>query len=215
MATLAPLLPRQRIAFVPDPAELPEAVVAFAPGTPLRLVWFGLSGPHRVALDRLIQRDLPRLGRLQPFELAIVSDAVPPGAAGASIRLVRWSVEALARSLTRTDIVILPVDLESPLDRLKSGNRMVQALRAGRLVVAHKLPAYLDLAAYGWVGDDLVEGIAWALANPGAARGRIAAGQTFVRDHATPAAIADAWLLVLDGLARRAADRLIGQGRDF
>src|SRR2546430_12667808 len=44
--------------------------------------------------------------------------------------------------------------------------RLSAALHAGRFPVCHPSPYYGALGEFAWVGDDLAEGIRWALTHP-------------------------------------------------
>ncbi|MGH8726345.1 MAG: hypothetical protein ACREU1_15945, partial [Burkholderiales bacterium] len=67
----------------------------------------------------------------------------------------------------------------------------------GRFVIAHPLPAYEALAAFGWVGEDLGAGLEWFRRNPQEALERIRAGQAWVAEHCSRAAVARAWKSVI------------------
>ena len=84
---------------------------------------------------------------------------------------------------------------------VKSPNRAVEGIRAGRLVLAYPLPAYQELAPGLWLGDDMAAGIRAALADPHAALETITAGQSIVARRFAPQRIAQRWEAVLEQLA--------------
>ena len=55
------------------------------------------------------------------------------------------------------------------------------------------LPAYKEFEKLAWVGEDLAAGMAWALAHPHDVRERIEAGQAYIENYHSPAAIAAQW----------------------
>ena len=64
-------------------------------------------------------------------------------------------------------------------------------------MIAHPLPAYDALSAYGWVGEDLASGVEWLLQNPSQALERVRAGQAKIEASFTPRAVAQQWKAAL------------------
>src|SRR5256886_17475527 len=63
--------------------------------------------------------------------------------------------------------------------------RLSAALHAGRFPVCHPSPYYGALGEFAWVGDDLAEGIRWALTHPEEVLARLGRAQDYVgRVHA-------------------------------
>jgi len=125
-------------------------------------------------------------------------------------RFVPWSLEATWRAIDECDLVLLPQDTEGEWGSVKSHNRMVETIRGGRLAVASPIPSYRELAAYGWVGDDLGEGVAWALENPEAARARVAAGQDYIAGRFSPEVVGQKWAALLGVESRLSVARTPG-----
>lgn len=177
---------------VTDPVEGRRGEPRAAAGRPVRLLWFG----HQTNLDTL-RLGLPQIG--VPFELTLIT-APGSGAEAMGYRFRAWSVKAVFDELRECDAVIIPSDRHNPRKIVKSPNRFTESLWAGRFVIAHPLPSYERLAAYGWVGDDLGEGLAWLLENPEGAAARVRAGQRAVEEHFSPQAIGRAWQAAIAAL---------------
>jgi hypothetical protein len=171
-----------------DPVEGERGEPRASLGHPPRLVWYG----HPLNLDTLgfglPQLDARRLG----YALTLLT---VPGAGAEALghRFRAWSTEAVFEELRESDAAVVPSNPEDPRKAIKSANRFTEALWAGRFVIAHPLPAYESLAAYGWVGDDLGAGLAWFIEHFEEALERIRAGQAWIAEHCTPAAIGRAW----------------------
>jgi hypothetical protein len=201
---------RHSLTVIEDPYESSRAEdPRFAPGAILRLVWFGVFGPP---LRPFIEAQFGEIARrlcARRIELAFVThhaqaDLVSDMAnalrdinAGFSVRWVEWSLSATAHELGQSDIVVLPQDVDSDWGRVKSHNRLVESIRAGRFAVVAPTPAYLELANYAWVGKDLCSGIEWALEHPQVVLSRIAAGQAYVAERFAPSRISAQWARVL------------------
>ena len=207
---------RRGIHVIEDPYETPEQPARFAPEDGrLRLCWFGSAyEPQRVegafaALAaaqprRRLQVDFLALAERAPMARQL--EARMRAAHGASeVRFTAWSFDAVARALDACDVVVLPQDAHSPWGRCKSHNRLVQAIRAGRVAVASAIPAYRELADFAQVDDDLPAALEAALAQPAAAREKVVAGQACVRERFAPAHIAARWAQVLGLAAERGA----------
>lgn len=177
-----------------DPVEGPRGTPRFRPSPegPLRLLWFG----HPTNLDTLA--DLPtmldRIGR--PVSLHVVT-APGHGAEALPARFTPWSPEAVWQGLAECDAVTLPSRPDDPRKAVKSANRLLETLWAGRLPVAHPLPSYLPFAGTAAIGDDLAAMLAAALADSALVERRLADGVTVVEAQYSPARIGLAWHTLL------------------
>ena len=182
----------------------------FAPGTTLKLAWFGVFGQP---LRPFLEAELAALARIidRPVELTFVTQAAMADVVGAMaetlrvinprflLRHVPWSTTVTARALADCDVVLLPQDADNEWSRVKSHNRLVETIRAGRLAIASPIPSYVELGSYAWVGHPLAEGVAWALDHPNAVIDRITAGQRYVEQRFSPQVIATKWRRVIEG----------------
>ncbi len=206
------LLPEARhgVTVIEDPYER-ETINAprFSPQQQLRFAWFGVFGPPLMpllstAFGEVARRISPRPAQLRFIthisqaslarEFAEKLRSVHPGFV---LRFVPWSREAVDAELRKADLVLLPQDTASPWGRVKSHNRLVEALRAGRFALASPIPSYLELGDYAWTGGNLADGFDWALRHPSEVLARIAAGQRYVEKRFAPAVIGERWAQVL------------------
>jgi hypothetical protein len=201
----------QCIHVIEDPWERPhEKPAAFAPGEVLKLCWFGNLGPPPLiaSLERGVSQVLNRLhGRAVQLDFVAASGhrslALEIGARltkrfpELTFHFIPWSLEAQWDAIDNCDLVLLPQDHRADWGSVKSHNRMVEALRAGRLAIASPIPSYSELAAYAWVGENLGDGVEWALANPEAAITRVAAGQEYLPQRFSPEVVGRKWAKVL------------------
>ena len=182
------------VSVVTDPVEGKKGEPHAPSGDRLRLLWFG----HQSNLDTL-QDALPQL---QEFSVTLVT-APGFGAEQMGARFRPWSVEAVFDELRQCDAVFIPSNPRDPRKAVKSPNRFTESLWAGRFVLAHPLPAYRELADYGWVAEDLGEGARWLAAHGEEARQRVARGQQIVAKHYSPQAVGAAWKLAIESAVRR------------
>lgn len=174
---------------VEDPYEYPEVAPRFAPQGEPRLMWYG----HINNLKALVSV----WPSLDGCRIAMVTDTETMRKAGIPLTVVDWSRENMVRVFNETDMVILPVELHKPRKLAKSTNRMVEAIRQGRFVVASPLPAYQQFAEWMWLGD-IREGVDWAVAHPDEVLDRIKKAQDYVREKFSPDTIANKWLEVFN-----------------
>lgn len=185
-----------------DPYEGPAGEARFAPADgPLRLLWYG----HPSNLGSLLQSvpDLASFAARRPIDLEVVS-TVPEEIATRLVRLCAisggrirpvltpWTPEAVWAGLAACDAVVIPI-VPDAQTVVKSPNRLVEAIRAGRLTVAQPLPSYLPLADGAFVVGRLSEGLRQAVADPAATEARIRVGQGRVEAHHAPAVAARQW----------------------
>ena len=195
---------------IEDPWESPRLNPPKPPQAgPVRLCWFGNLGDTNQALvDEALARVAARLRGRQAI-LAIVAGKdrahlVEGIAAHArrenpqlEVESIPWSLEDTWCAIDDCDIVLLPQESGGEWGSVKSHNRLVEAIRGGRVAVASPIPAYLELADFAWVGESLAEGVDWALANPQAAADRVAAGQKHIETRFSPEAVGRRWTEVL------------------
>ena len=195
---------------IEDPYESPTARPWRAPTTdPLRLLWFGNLGQINQSLLERVFSDLASRLRDRRVELTLVAhpaaadwaarlgSEVARANASFTVRFLEWSLVATWSAIDTCDIVLLPQDESNPWGRSKSHNRLVEALRGGRLAVASPIPSYVELADYARVGSDLAAGVEWALENSEEARRRVESGQRYIEQRFAPAVIAATWASAL------------------
>jgi glycosyltransferase involved in cell wall biosynthesis len=172
----------------------------------IALLWFG----HPAGLPQL-RRMLPELEEIagrSPLHLHcmtapghgledLCTEQIARPATPLTMSFEAWSKDATWRALQGCDLVLLPADLASQRTRVKSANRLIEAIRSGRFAVAHPLPAYRELGEYAFVGTSLAEGIAWAVNHPAAVIEKLARGQQYILDRFSPEVIARRWLEML------------------
>ena len=210
---LAPVA-RHGIEIIEDPFESPRMGVArTSPGDPIRVCWFGTVGtPNAETIVQGLEHALDALAD-RAVRLDFVTHQAREALAGdigarlrrdrprLAFRFVPWSLDATWRAIDESDLVLLPQDHRDGWGRVKSHNRLVEAIRGGRLAIASPIPSYLELADCAWVGEDLGAGVAWALANPAEAAARVRAGQRQIETRFAPERVADRWERVLLGKA--------------
>ena len=177
---------------ITDPVEGPRREPRFEPRLPeLRLAWFGHPSNLPGIADRSAQ--LKALAARMPLRLRIVTEANAQAKefAGAvarldprlAVELAPWSQEATWQALEQTDVVWIPVG-DADKNVVKSPNRLVEGLWAGRVVVADALPSYQPFADVTPVGAGLEKGVMDALADPAKALAGIRDAQRRIaRDH--------------------------------
>ena len=179
---------------ITDPVEGRRGDARETVRRPPQLLWFG--HPNNL---RTLALGMPQIERSSPDAQLTIMTAPGAEANSPQFRIRDWSLEALFEELRDCDAVIIPSDPHDPRKAVKSPNRFTESLWAGRFVIAHPLPAYEPLGAYGWVGEDLGKGLAWLLDNPEAAAARVRKGQDVVAEHFSPSAIGRAWQHAIAG----------------
>ncbi len=188
------------------PSRRPE----FSPGKVLELLWFGHINNVQYLermFDALIAHSATQRCRLnlvcepgRGLEQAVqqISANYAPQL---TARFTPWSLEATQAALRQSDIVLIPGDPHDPFKSGVSSNRLAETIQAGRLAVASPLASYLPFQDSAWLGEDLVAGIRWAMANRGEALLRIRHGQQRVAERLDLAVIGGLWRQLFDELA--------------
>lgn len=209
------------IEVIGDPCEGPHGEPSFAPEArrggrhgPLRrflpwsdaprlkLVWFGHQSNLTALYDLMPQ--LVSIAKRLPIQMTVVSgqeSGVEESCEifnhyhGRRCRMVfiPWSLENTWRALRECDLCVIPVDMSNKSKSVKSANRLIETLRAGRFAVASPLPAYQEFSESAWIGESIPQGIEWALDHPAEVVERIRVGQLAIEQNYSPAAIAKQW----------------------
>lgn len=188
---------------ISDPYEGPRGEPRWRPDpSRLKALWFG----HPVnintvppALDELVI-----IGRQRPIALTIVTGRVPNLGSTCgdfnrhwgqfvSMHYVEWSAAATWRALAAADLVVIPTFPQAPDKSVKSPNRIIESLWAGRCVVANPLPSYLEFERWAFIDGSLSRALQSALDAQESISGRIAAAQAHIAEHYSPERIAGQW----------------------
>jgi hypothetical protein len=185
-------------AIIEEPYEGPRGRVRFKPKKKLKLVWFGNASnldTLTVGLQQLHQLD-------HLFKLSIITndmgraretfDAVakPPDLIERAI--IPFTLERQWQEIELADVVIIP-GFYAKEKNVKGHNRLIQSLHSGRLAVVFPLPQYIELSDYCLCNEDIAEGIKWSLQNKMDVFQKIKAGQKYIDQRFSPAAVAARW----------------------
>ena len=101
-----------------------------------------------------------------------------------------WSRERQLEMLGECSCVLIPTGKSMA----KSANRLIEAVRNGRFVVAGEMPAHEEFKKFMWIGKNLDDGIQWLYSNPSEALQRIRDCQAYIIDRYSPLTISKLWL---------------------
>ena len=173
----------------------------------VRLLWFGYlqNLPPLLALVPALERYAAKypllltcVTRPHPEIDALMTPQRTREDSRLRVHFVPWSPLIMDAVVEHCDVVLIPSEYRNPVKQAKSPNRLVTGLHGGRFVVAHPLKAYAPYAGFAWIGEDLVEGLDWAIRHPREVVERIARGQAFIDQKHSPDAVARFWLDVFD-----------------
>lgn len=164
---------------IPDAYETPEKAPSWGTG----LFWYG----NTINLPDFF-RGVKKLQGLN-VPLGCVSRHDPHLSDEVKQLIIPWSPTAVEKGLAGCAVVIIPTGVSAA----KSGNRLIEAVRAGKFVVAEPLPAYEEFADLMWVGD-LREGVEWALGNEKDCLRRVKRCQSYIRKRYSMESIGPKWL---------------------
>ncbi|MCV6636438.1 hypothetical protein [Candidatus Albibeggiatoa sp. nov. NOAA] len=190
---------KRQAAVIPDPYEGEYKPAHFQPvGNQLNLLWFG-SNTNLQSLESILP-ELSKLNQNISIKLSIVTaksaqlESIYNQLNKLSIpfQFASWSIKTTQQAIQQSDIIVIP-SLLNDRTKVKSSNRMVEPLWAGRFVVAHPLPAYKPFAQWAWVNEKLSDGIYWALQNPTQVAKNIEAAQHHIAQSYSPKRIGFLW----------------------
>lgn len=212
MAKIVAKYTNRQATVITDPYEGQRNTPCFAPkNNVLQLLWFGHAG-NLDSLQAMIPQLLPLSQQIQ-LKLHLITSA-DQGIASActafnqqhgqqfKLRFSEWSLKTLSQGLKQADIVLIPT-LAKDTKLIKSHNRLVEALWAGRFVVAQPIPSYQEFAQWAYVEQDIVAGIEWALQNSAQVLSHIAQAQDYIAENFSPNVIGTQWANVITQLLQK------------
>jgi len=178
---------------ITDPIEGRRSEPSFQPRLPrLRVLWFGNANNLMSIVEHIgevrelaaqVPVDLTILTTPGPAVDNLLADVIRQDPARISGRVQTWSIEGTWKALEACDLVWIPV-VSGESYSVKSPNRLVESVWAGRYVVADAMPAYDPYADVVAVGKGLAKGAMDALADPAGVEKRIGLAQRRVaREH--------------------------------
>ena len=109
---------------------------------------------------------------------------------------LQWSIETMEEQLALCNIVVLPTRKHA---HYKSANRLINAIRMGCFVVADQHPAYKEFRRFAWTAN-FPTGMRWHKVYRDELNDMVSAGQDYIRDRYSPAAIGKQWADLLGAL---------------
>jgi hypothetical protein len=172
----------------------------------LEVVWYGALN-NVTAMEHWANAVAP-LARVQPLRIRLVTK--PHSAIDrlvdaykrqheATIEFIEWSEEAQWNAVAASHLVMIPTDVSDSKKAVKTGNRLTDAINAGRYVIASPLEAYMPFGDYCTLTHDPLNAVKAYLARPAAALARLRSGQDAVRRQFGADAIARAWISAIQG----------------
>lgn len=112
---------------------------------------------------------------------------------GKRVKIVDYSLATLAHQLEICDLVIIPQEINTKSKMVKSHNRLVDSIRAGKFVIASPIPSYIELRDYAYIGE-LKNGLDWiSKINPNQIINKINEGKNYVNKRFSPDLIGMKW----------------------
>ncbi|WP_323795541.1 hypothetical protein [Nisaea sp.] len=167
----------------------------------LRLLWYG-SNTNAASLAGIADALAP-LTADRRIELTILSafkssfdQVLATSTADFVIRFEEWVPDLQDKILAETDLVLIPKRNDG-WSELKSANRLVTAIAAGRLAIAAPIPSYQSLAEWSVLTNDFLGGIRDVLARPDFYLDKLHQGQAYTRDKYDLPVIEAEWKALL------------------
>ena len=153
------------------------------PATDPKVVWYG----HSSNLFSV----MPYAEKIR--NLTIITNVMLPHSKATS---KVWKPNLVENSIDLYDIVIIP-KIHTPEAKNKSPNRAVDALHAGRFVIAESEEVYGELMGGAFIGP-IEEGLTFYKNNPDKVKEMIERGQQYVLDNYNPRTVCDQWVRALN-----------------
>ena len=144
---------------MPDPFERPKLPPKFAPGSTVKLLWFGSQSSFKffpfVEIWQRLEKEISNykytmisaktdrvLNKMQTRQ----SKGQVAGINFDKIDMREWSWDLQGELLRDWDIVLMPVQTENPRTDTKSANRLIDSLISGKFVITTPLHSFQEFA---------------------------------------------------------------------
>lgn len=171
---------------VQDPYEYPEKLPRFQPEEIIKVLWYG----HASNINALANV----WEELHGNHVLILTN--PEVADMTNMPITPWSLARQMQGLAECDVVIVPVE-DLPKKHTKSANRMIEAIRSGRFVVASSTPSHDEFKQWMYVGN-IGQGLKWVRQHRDEIEERIREAQNYIRERYSPETIGEKWEKVCD-----------------
>jgi hypothetical protein len=197
---------KQKPEVIPDAYDYPALPVRFAAGEVLNFLWYG----SRSNLDPLLSwLSHPSLaGFKRRMKISILSNlasgdetAIVESCAKHRIEpmITPWSLEAVPAAAAAADFILIPNDPDKPRKRGISSNRLISALRLGRLPIASPLPAYREFAEFCLLTSEPGAAVNDALQRREEMSELVSRGQHYVSANFSPDTLGVRWAKTILG----------------
>lgn len=171
---------------VKDPITFPRYDVEINMDSDPNILWFG----HASNLSSLMA-----VASKIPYNITCITNIDKKISEG-NVKAVPWEIGLVEHIIQFFDIVIIPTSEYRHYAQMKSSNRAVDALHAGRFVVTDNPRIYGEFSDFIWIGD-IAEGIQWYVDNPTQAYHKTKEGQLYVGVNYNHEVIHEQWKKVL------------------
>jgi hypothetical protein len=115
------------------------------------------------------------------------------------VKIVQWSPNNLVKSAANSDVAMIPINLEVPMQRLKPENRLLIMWRLGIPCLTSPSPAYKRVSNEAGVNaicenlSDWLENFNKVLSDPSYSLNEVINGQNYLRDNHTREILLKKW----------------------
>ena len=185
--------------------RFPPKLERLSTKTEIQCLWYGI--PHN--LNFLIH-DLPNFEKLKHIKIHIkiltqIDDEVEQWFAVAkdqyspaiSLEVLQWDIDLQFAALQQCDVVLVP-SAKDQIFRVKTANRVITALWAGKPCIAYPLPSYQEFQPFIALNKSLADGFLEFLATPRVqVSEKIRAAQEYIAEQYSLEIISQGWESVL------------------
>ncbi len=184
---------------IPDPHEFEFVEPSYSPK--LELLWYGNNTNIQALLDTVT----PGYILQQSTCINIAEKSYTFRAVGDQEKnfwMRQYSKNTMLQELMNCDAVIIP-QVDDWWGRVKSPNRLIEAVVRGRFVLANSIPSYDVFKEWMWIGD-IAEGLEWLKQQSGEEIcQRIKKAQDHIRQNHSIEVVTDKWEDALTSVVER------------
>jgi len=179
---------------IPDYLRFDKAIGDLHFKDPIRVSWFGMHTNFDTLLfgiNQIVESNIA-------CELSVIcsqfrflqKNLTTIDKTKISIKLIEWT-EAMDKEIVKSDVVIIPL-LDDPQRKVKSSNRIIDAINLGKFVVMSDVNQFKEFKEFCYMGH-IGEGLKWVQNNKQSAKEMVLKGQNYVDKQYSKEKITKLW----------------------
>ena len=179
---------------IPDYLRFNKSIGILHFKEPIKVSWFGMSTNFDTLLfgiNQIVESNIScELSVISSYLELLQKNITTINKTKITLRLIEWT-EKMDKDVVNSDVVIIPY-LDDPKRKVKSSNRIIDAINLGKFVVMSDVHQFKEFKEFCYMGH-IGEGLKWVQNNRQSAKEMVLKGQNYVDKQYSKEKITKLW----------------------